>query len=112
MTITCFKHGDKTLWLTVEMQLKVSKTKMSYKEIPVRYKNRIGVSKSIGYRYWNYGWSKIIGWINTLLNNNMLQLSYYSNPIQHLYCVYFLYSLAHFNLLLNYLKSKNKRPIS
>jgi hypothetical protein len=34
---------DKTYGWTVEMQL--FKTKMSYVEIPVRYKNRIGVSK-------------------------------------------------------------------
>jgi hypothetical protein len=38
----------------------------------------------------------------------MLQLSYlYSHILQHP-IVLFLYSLAHFNLLLNYLKSKTK----
>ncbi|WP_369997069.1 glycosyltransferase family 2 protein [Winogradskyella sp.] len=39
---------DKTYGWTVEMQLKVLKQKMSYKEVPVRYKNRIGVSKVSG----------------------------------------------------------------
>lgn len=39
---------DKTYGWTVEMQLKVIKQKMSYIEIPVRYKNRIGVSKVSG----------------------------------------------------------------
>ncbi len=39
---------DKTYGWTVEMQLKVLKQKMTYTEIPVRYKNRIGVSKVSG----------------------------------------------------------------
>lgn len=39
---------DKTYGWTVEMQLKVLKSKMTYTEIPVRYKNRIGVSKVSG----------------------------------------------------------------
>ena len=39
---------DKTYGWTVEMQLKVLKQKMTYVEIPVRYKNRIGVSKVSG----------------------------------------------------------------
>jgi glycosyltransferase involved in cell wall biosynthesis len=39
---------DKTYGWTVEMQLKVLKQKMTYIEIPVRYKNRIGVSKVSG----------------------------------------------------------------
>lgn len=39
---------DKTYGWTVEMQLKVLKQKMSYKEIPVKYRNRIGVSKVSG----------------------------------------------------------------
>jgi glycosyltransferase involved in cell wall biosynthesis len=39
---------DKTYGWTIEMQLKVLKQKMSYIEIPVRYKNRIGVSKVSG----------------------------------------------------------------
>jgi hypothetical protein len=39
---------DKTYGWTVEMQPKVLKQNMSYVEIPVRYKNRIGVSKVSG----------------------------------------------------------------
>jgi len=39
---------DKTYGWTVEMQLKVLKQKFSYLEIPVKYRNRIGVSKVSG----------------------------------------------------------------
>ena len=39
---------DKTYGWTVEMQLKVLKKKMTYKEIAVNYRNRIGVSKVSG----------------------------------------------------------------
>lgn len=36
---------DKTYGWTVEMQLKALKQKLSYTEVPVNYRNRIGVSK-------------------------------------------------------------------
>ena len=39
---------DKTYGWTVEMQLKALKKKYSYIEIPVKYRNRIGVSKVSG----------------------------------------------------------------
>jgi glycosyltransferase involved in cell wall biosynthesis len=39
---------DRTYGWTVEMQLKVLKKRFSYKEIPVKYRNRIGVSKVSG----------------------------------------------------------------
>jgi len=39
---------DKTYGWTVEMQLKVLKHKLSYIEIPVKYRNRIGISKVSG----------------------------------------------------------------
>ncbi|MGB1268743.1 MAG: glycosyltransferase family 2 protein [Flavobacteriaceae bacterium] len=39
---------DKTYGWTVEMQLKALKQKLSYTEIPVHYKKRIGVSKVSG----------------------------------------------------------------
>ncbi|MBD3864067.1 glycosyltransferase family 2 protein [Olleya marilimosa] len=39
---------DKTYGWTVEMQLKVLKQKLSYIEVPVNYRNRIGVSKVSG----------------------------------------------------------------
>jgi glycosyltransferase involved in cell wall biosynthesis len=39
---------DKTYGWTVEMQLKALKQKLRYTEIPVKYRNRIGVSKVSG----------------------------------------------------------------
>jgi glycosyltransferase involved in cell wall biosynthesis len=55
---------DKTYGWTVEMQLKVLKQKMSYIEIPVRYKNRIGISKVSGTVKGSVmAGIKIIGWI-------------------------------------------------
>ncbi|AUC75162.1 glycosyltransferase family 2 protein [Olleya sp. Bg11-27] len=39
---------DKTYGWTVEMQLKVLKQKLTYIEVPVNYRNRIGVSKVSG----------------------------------------------------------------
>lgn len=55
---------DKTYGWTVEMQLKVLKQKMSYVEIQVRYKNRIGVSKVSGtVRGTIMAGIKIIAWI-------------------------------------------------
>ena len=42
------KMEDKTYGWTVEMQLKALKQKLSYREIPVNYRNRIGVSKVSG----------------------------------------------------------------
>ena len=39
---------DKTYGWTVEMQLKILKKKFTYKEVPVKYRNRIGVSKVSG----------------------------------------------------------------
>lgn len=55
---------DKTYGWTVEMQLKALKQKMSCQEIPVRYKNRIGVSKVSGtVKGTVMAGIKIIGWI-------------------------------------------------
>ena len=42
------KMEDKTYGWTVEMQLKALKQKLSYVEIPMKYRNRIGVSKVSG----------------------------------------------------------------
>ncbi len=39
---------DKTYGWTVEMQLKALKSNLSYVEVPVKYRNRIGVSKVSG----------------------------------------------------------------
>ncbi len=58
------KMEDRTYGWTVEMQLKVLKQKMTYVEIPVRYKNRIGVSKVSGtVKGTVMAGVKIIGWI-------------------------------------------------
>ena len=46
--LLALKMEDKTYGWTVEMQLKALKQKLSYKEIPVNYRNRIGVSKVSG----------------------------------------------------------------
>ncbi len=55
---------DKTYGWTVEMQLKVLRKRISYMEIPVRYKNRIGVSKVSGtVKGTIMAGIKIIGWI-------------------------------------------------
>ena len=55
---------DKTYGWTVEMQLKALKKGFSYIEIPVRYKNRIGVSKVSGtVKGTIMAGIKIIGWI-------------------------------------------------
>lgn len=55
---------DKTYGWTVEMQLKVLKQKMTYKEIPVKYRNRIGVSKVSGtVKGTIFAGIKILGWI-------------------------------------------------
>ena len=42
------KMQDKTYGWTVEMQLKALKQKLTYVEIPLKYRNRIGVSKVSG----------------------------------------------------------------
>ena len=55
---------DKTYGWTVEMQLKVLKKQFTYLEIPVQYKNRIGVSKVSGtVKGTIMAGIKIIGWI-------------------------------------------------
>ncbi len=55
---------DKTYGWTVEMQLKALKKKLSYTEVPVRYKKRIGVSKVSGtVKGTIFAGVKILGWI-------------------------------------------------
>ncbi len=55
---------DKTYGWTVEMQLKAIKQKLSYVEIPVKYRNRIGVSKVSGtVKGTIFAGFKILGWI-------------------------------------------------
>ena len=63
-TLRSLKMSDKTYGWTVEMQLKVLRQKISYKEIPVSYKKRIGVSKVSGtIKGTIFAGVKIIGWI-------------------------------------------------
>lgn len=55
---------DKTYGWTIEMQLKVLKQKLSYIEIPVNYRNRIGVSKVSGTIKGSiFAGIKILSWI-------------------------------------------------
>ncbi|QOD60378.1 glycosyltransferase family 2 protein [Polaribacter haliotis] len=62
--LLALKMEDKTYGWTVEMQLKVLKQKMSYEEIPVKYRNRIGVSKVSGTVKGSImAGVKILGWI-------------------------------------------------
>jgi len=55
---------DKTYGWTVEMQLKAIKQKLTYIEVPVHYKNRIGTSKVSGtIKGAIFAGIKILGWI-------------------------------------------------
>ena len=55
---------DKTYGWTVEMQLKALKKNLTYTEVPVRYKRRIGISKVSGTVKGSiFAGIKILGWI-------------------------------------------------
>ncbi|WP_439128173.1 glycosyltransferase family 2 protein [Polaribacter sp.] len=55
---------DKTYGWTVEMQLKALKQKLTYTEIPMKYRNRIGVSKVSGTVKGSiFAGIKILSWI-------------------------------------------------
>lgn len=55
---------DKTYGWTVEMQLKAHRKKLSYTEVPVHYRKRIGMSKVSGtIKGTIFASIKIIGWI-------------------------------------------------
>lgn len=63
-TLLQLNMQDKTYGWTVEMQLKVLKRNIAYLEVPVHYKNRIGVSKVSGtVKGTIMAGIKIIGWI-------------------------------------------------
>ena len=63
-TLENLKMSDKTYGWTIEMQLKVLRQKISYQEVPVSYKKRIGVSKVSGtVKGTIFAGMKIIGWI-------------------------------------------------
>ena len=62
--LLALKMEDKTYGWTVEMQLKALKQKLTYVEIPVKYRNRIGVSKVSGtVKGTIFAGIKILGWI-------------------------------------------------
>ena len=62
--LLALKMEDKTYGWTVEMQLKAIKQKLSYVEVPVNYRNRIGVSKVSGtVKGAVMAGIKILGWI-------------------------------------------------
>ena len=55
---------DKTYGWTVEMQLKALRQNLSYAEVPVHYRNRIGISKVSGtVKGAIFAGIKILGWI-------------------------------------------------
>lgn len=63
-TLEALNMKDKTYGWTVEMQLKVLKSKIRYIEVPVKYRNRIGVSKVSGtLKGTILAGVKILGWI-------------------------------------------------
>jgi len=62
--LLALKMQDKTYGWTVEMQLKAVKQKLTYIEVPVHYKNRIGTSKVSGtVKGAIFAGVKILGWI-------------------------------------------------
>ena len=62
--LMALKMEDKTYGWTVEMQLKVLKQQFTYLEIPVKYRNRIGVSKVSGtIKGAIFAGIKILSWI-------------------------------------------------
>ncbi|QMU65598.1 MAG: glycosyltransferase [Flavobacteriaceae bacterium] len=61
--LLALKMEDKTYGWTVEMQLKAIKQKLSYIEVPVKYRNRIGVSKVSGTLKGILAGVKILSWI-------------------------------------------------
>ncbi|WP_346880973.1 glycosyltransferase family 2 protein [uncultured Algibacter sp.] len=62
--LLALKMEDKTYGWTVEMQLKALRQKLTYIEIPVNYRNRIGISKVSGtIKGAIFAGVKILGWI-------------------------------------------------
>ena len=62
--LLALKMEDKTYGWTVEMQLKALKQKLNYTEVPVKYRNRIGVSKVSGTVKGSiFAGIKILSWI-------------------------------------------------
>ena len=62
--LLALKMEDKTYGWTVEMQLKALKQKLNYTEVPMKYRNRIGVSKVSGTVKGSiFAGIKILSWI-------------------------------------------------
>ena len=62
--LLALKMEDKTYGWTVEMQLKALKQKLNYAEVPMKYRNRIGVSKVSGTVKGSiFAGVKILSWI-------------------------------------------------
>jgi glycosyltransferase involved in cell wall biosynthesis len=62
--LIALKMEDKTYGWTIEMQLKALKQKLAYTEIPVNYRNRIGISKVSGtLKGAIFAGFKILSWI-------------------------------------------------
>lgn len=62
--LLALKMEDKTYGWTVEMQLKALKQKLNYTEVPMKYRNRIGVSKVSGTVKGSiFAGVKILSWI-------------------------------------------------
>ena len=65
-TLQSLEMQDKTYGWTVEMQLKILKRKITYTEIPVHYRKRIGTSKVSGtLKGTIMAGYKILGWIGS-----------------------------------------------
>jgi glycosyltransferase involved in cell wall biosynthesis len=63
-TLQQLEMQDKTYGWTVEMQLKILRRKIPYTEVPVHYRNRIGISKVSGTLKGSLmAGYKILGWI-------------------------------------------------
>ena len=62
--LLALKMQDKTYGWTVEMQLKALKQELTYVEVPMKYRNRIGVSKVSGTIKGSiFAGVKILSWI-------------------------------------------------
>ena len=62
--LLALRMEDKTYGWTVEMQLKALKQKLNYTEVPMRYRNRIGISKVSGTVKGSiFAGIKILSWI-------------------------------------------------
>lgn len=63
-SLLALEMEDKTYGWTIEMQLKALRKKLAYTEVPVRYRQRIGVSKVSGTIKGSiFAGIKILGWI-------------------------------------------------